>query len=72
MATGPSFADFSMLDSDLGQFGAAWRQPALFAGANQACSLGPSGDDRERGKRSGIPGGRTLTACGAQGSAPLY
>ena len=28
-------------------------QPALFAGANQACSLGPSGDDQERKMMSG-------------------
>lgn len=36
------------------RYGAAWRQPTLCAHAHQACSLGPSGDDRERGKRSGI------------------
>lgn len=61
MATGRSFADFSLLASDLIQIGRCLAATRSIRCANQACSLGPSGDDRERGKRSGIPGGRTLS-----------
>ena len=45
-------------------FGAAFRQPALFAGANQAFGLGPSGNDQERGKMSGADDARCRMGFG--------